>query len=236
MLEDDFCDFVPDDPSCVKEEPEPEKSETQSCENIDDCGGRDPGYPFYYDPGYMPKQLHTMTKIAGANAIIVPFVYVQETYDVSSYSEGFVLENATLTDRQDALMMATAAHLGLWGTSFTLNLLGMTKGFKIIFAPIAALWIEHMLSNFSLLVTLGVTYLFFQANFSYGSIAYYLLQGLVMWQLERAQGMPAIKHLRPNYPYLDGTLKSSFFYLIGINKHTDSYPFMETEWPEEEEN
>ena len=184
----------------------------------------------------MPKQLHTMTKIAGANAIIVPFVFAQEIYDVvQAAPTGFTRADLTFTTRQEALEMATAAHLGLWGTSFTLNLLGMTKGFRIIFAPIAALWIEHMLSNFSLLVTLGVTYLFYQAEFSYGSIAGYLIQGLIMWQLERFQGMPAIKHLRPNYPYLDGTLKSSFFYLIGINKHTTEYPFMQTEWPEPEE-
>ena len=48
--------------------------------------------------------------------------------------------------------------------------------------------------------------------------------------------MAAIKHLRPNYPYLDSKLKSSFLYLIGVNKHLKQYPFMETEWPEAEES
>ena len=54
-----------------------------------------------------------------------------------------------------------------------------------------------------------------------------------MWQLERMQGMAAIKHLRPNYPYLDTTLKMSLFYLLGINEHIESYPFMDAEWPED---
>ena len=48
------------------------------------------------------------------------------------------------------------------------------------------------------------------------------------------QGMPAIKHLRPNYPYLDGTLKGSLSYLLGINKHIEEYPFMDAEWPEDD--
>ena len=74
-----------------------------------------------------------------------------------------------------ALESASAIHLGLWGTSFFLNLLGQTHGFKILFAPIAALWIEHMLSNFNLIATLYVTYLFFDADFGLGSVILYLI-------------------------------------------------------------
>ena len=46
--------------------------------------------------------------------------------------------------------------------------------------------------------------------------------------------MAAIKHLRPNYPYLDTALKGSLTYLIGLNQHTESYPFMDAEWPADE--
>ena len=45
------------------------------------------------------------------------------------------------------------------------------------------------------------------------------------------EGMKAIKHLRPNYLYEDGTLKPSITYLIGLNEHIEEYPFMDVEWP-----
>ena len=189
-----------------------------------------------------------MTKIAAANAIIVPFVWTNEEYyaygdHTRSEWQEFIpyfcrqQEDSTCADhytpRLFALEYATIVHLGLWGTSFLFNILGMTHGFKIIFAPLAALWIEHVISNFHLLATLYVSYLFFDADFGWAMTSLYFFQGIIMWILERNQGMPAIKHLRPNYPYLDGTLKPSILYLFGINKHTESYPFMDAEWPED---
>ena len=187
----------------------------------------------------MPKQLHTMTKVAGANAIIVPFVFFNEEYVAYEAQYGsartdmdYQTNRAHFTPRLEALEYATIAHLGLWGTSFALNILGMTKIFKLIFAPIAALWIEHMLSNFALAVTGYVAYLLYNADFGIGTVLAYVTQGFIMWYLERAQGMAAIKTLRPNYPWLDGTLKMSLFYLLRINKHLEEYPFMDAEWPE----
>ena len=74
-----------------------------------------------------------------------------------------------------ALEEAASIHLGLWGTSFFLNLLGQTHGLKIVFAPIAALWIEHMIGNFHFLATLYVTYLFWSADFGLGSVIGYFI-------------------------------------------------------------
>ena len=141
-----------------------------------------------------------MTKIAGANAIIVPFVFFSEEY--YAYEEYYGTERSSFMDfetlmdrcsesdstctnhftpRLYALEKASIVHLGLWGTSFALNLLGMTHGFKILFAPIAALWIEHMISNFHLLATIYVSYLFFTADFGILMTSLYFIQGIIMF-------------------------------------------------------
>ena len=148
----------------------------------------------------MPKQLHTMTKIAGANAIIVPFVFFQEEYN--AYTSTYGTERTSVMDfiplmyrcsesdstcsnhftpRLYALEKASIAHLGLWGTSFALNNLGMTHGFKILFAPVAALWIEHIISNLNWVVTFYVTYLFYSADFGILMTLAYFIQGIIMW-------------------------------------------------------
>lgn len=109
----------------------------------------------------------------------------------------------------------------------------MTKGLEIVFAPIAALWIEHVISNLHFLAIGYVAYLFYQASFGWFSIFSYVATGILMWQLEKLEGIKAIKQLRPDYPYKDSSLKPSILYLLGINKHLEEYPFMDVEWPTE---
>ena len=96
---------------------------------------------------------------------------------------------------------ASIAQLGLWGTSFTLNILALTlPGFL---GTIASLWIEHMLSNFNLAVVAFVVYEFWQADVGIWKVLGYVIQGAIMYTIERFQGIGAIKFLRPSYPYLN---------------------------------
>ena len=54
-----------------------------------------------------------------------------------------------------------------------------------------------------------------------------------MYALERFFGVAAIQHVRPaSWTHLDTTLKPSIFFLLGLAEHTDTYPFMDVEWPE----
>jgi len=167
-------------------------AQDSTCTGLEDCGVENTGYPFYYDPAYMPKHMHTMTKIAGANAIIVPFVFFSEEYIAHSAQYGvdrmtmddysdFMTKRDHFTPRLEALEMATMAHLGVWGTVFALDILGLTRGFRIIFAPIAALWMEHIISNLHIVLVGYVAYLFFNADFNWFSISAYVTQGIIMW-------------------------------------------------------
>ena len=133
--------------------------------------------------------MHTMTKIAGANAIIVPYsFFMQELIAYEDYTGNakttyydYTTERGHYTPRLENMEKAAMAHLGLWGTSFVLDILALTGIFPIL----AALWIEHVISNFNLAVVGYVAYLFWDADLGWAKVFAYVLQGLIMFALER---------------------------------------------------
>ena len=134
-------------------------------------------------------------------------------------------------DTNKALQKVAGAHGALWSTGWLLNQAAMMG----VLPGLAKFWLLHIVSNFEWVVNGYGIYALIDGNIGAQYIALYVFGQFIFWAIVYFFGMSAVTFLDRDYPYLDSTLTPSIFYLLGLAKHVEQYPFEDIEWPEEEE-
>ena len=113
-------------------------------------------------------------------------------------------------------------HSSVWGLSF------MLFGFSFfgVFQGIYASYIEHGISNLNVLVYVGTIIALTVDGILNNDLQsflemsiYSLMFGLGCYLTELMEGVDAIRHLNPEYPYADFTLVPSILYWLGVFEH-----------------
>ena len=124
------------------------------------------------------------------------------------------------------------AHLYLWGTSFAFFIFYLIGWLEEWYAW----YIAHWISNVGFVVYIyGLVSLGLDASQSEDTqgflefVVYGILFASAGWFMEATTGESAIMHLDPDYPYNDGLLMPSLFYIVGILDHTKRLTIKEIE-------
>ena len=167
-----------------------------------------------------------MTKIATIQGALIPFIYYiddREAYKAAYGAYPQLIGGSSdstktgyRTKRLDNLRIAAISHAALWGTQALLNMFAMTGLCRFC----AAFWLEHVVSNFEWVIYGYVIYRLIDASYHWFDVLSYILSMVTLWAaVTFFFGMGTIKFLRPDYPYLDGNLYPSIFFLLGISDH-----------------
>ena len=210
----------------------------RTCISLEDCG-EPVDFPYYYDWLYSPASMYTVTRLALLNGFLMPTMYIfkkRAWYRQTSGREAsieYLFDDEVPSDPWlKGLRRASLVHMSLWGTATLLNFAGMSG----ILPSLAVFWLEHMVSNFAWVFNGYVIYVLVDAGFSAGSVTLYVIGALVFWAMTAFSGTGALKALDRDYPYNDFFLLPSILYLLGILHHTESYPFEDIEWPQDQES
>ena len=194
--------------------------DTEDCASLEDCGD-DKDFPTYYDFYYSPGSMYTMTKLAFIQGWLYTFIFhVKNTEylfakggrkEIPKMKDQFDYFNKDMPEWLQYMRRLAISHASLWGTATLLYAFAMSG----ILPSLACFWIAHVISNFEWVIYGYGTYLLIAASVSWGWVFGYLMMAFIFWGLSWFTfGMGAINFLDPDYPYTDGNLIPSIFYLF----------------------